>query len=51
MTRAAGPTVLGFYAGVFADPDGHVWEIAHNLGSTLAEDGTLTLPDFRVDGP
>lgn len=51
VTRAAGPTVLGFYSGVFADPDGHVWEIAHNPGFTLAEDGTLTLPDFRVDGP
>lgn len=36
----------GFYAGTFTDPDGHPWEVAHNPGFPLAEDGTLTLPDF-----
>ena len=39
-------TFYGGYAGVFRDPDGHVWEIAHNPGFTLAEDGALVLPDF-----
>lgn len=39
-------TFYGGYAGYFADPDGHLWEIAHNPGFTLAEDGTVTLPDF-----
>src|SRR5207249_3981902 len=34
------------YAGYFADPDGHLWEVAHNPGFTLNTDGTLTLPDF-----
>ena len=34
----------GGYSGYFADPDGHVWEIAHNPGWPLAPNGTLTLP-------
>lgn len=33
----------GGYSGYFADPDGHVWEVAFNPGWTLAGDGTLTL--------
>lgn len=33
----------GGYSGYFADPDGHVWELAMNPFWTLAEDGTLTL--------
>lgn len=39
-------TFYGGYAGYFADPDGHVWEIAHNPGFTLGDDGRLILPDF-----
>jgi hypothetical protein len=39
-------TFYGGYAGYFADPDGHLWEIAHNPGFTLADDGSLKLPDF-----
>lgn len=46
VTRRAAETFYGGYAGVFTDPDGHAWEIAHNPGFALAEDGTLTLPDF-----
>jgi len=34
----------GGYSGYFADPDGHVWEVAHNPFWPLAEDGSLTLP-------
>ena len=34
----------GGYSGYFADPDGHVWEVAMNPFWTLAADGTLTLP-------
>ena len=47
ITRAAQPTSYGGYAGYFADPDGHLWEVAHNPGFALADDGALTLPDFR----
>ncbi|TME00152.1 MAG: hypothetical protein E6I76_01010 [Chloroflexi bacterium] len=41
--RAAGPTFWGGYAGIFIDPDGHPWEIAHNPGWTLGEDGSIRL--------
>jgi catechol 2,3-dioxygenase-like lactoylglutathione lyase family enzyme len=46
ITRAAEETFYGGYAGYFADPDGHLWEIGHNPGFTLESDGSLTLPDF-----
>lgn len=46
VTRPAAETFYGGYAGVFLDPDGHAWEIAHNPGFALAGDGTLTLPDL-----
>jgi uncharacterized protein len=46
VTKAPRETFYGGYAGFFRDPDGHVWEIAHNPGFTLNADGTLTLPDF-----
>jgi hypothetical protein len=50
---AAGATALkapqkvfwGGYSGYFADPDGHVWELAMNPFWPLSEDGSLTLPD------
>lgn len=48
ITRAAGETFYGGYAGAFCDPDGHAWEIAHNPGFALADDGTITLPDFSA---
>ncbi len=34
----------GGYSGYYADPDGHVWEVAHNPFWPLNEDGSLTLP-------
>jgi len=46
ITRAAGETFYGGYAGYFRDPDGHLWEIAYNPGFQLGPDGSLTLPDF-----
>lgn len=33
----------GGYSGYYADPDGHVWELAHNPFWTLDADGSLTL--------
>lgn len=35
----------GGYSGYYADPDGHVWEVAMNPFWSLNEDGSLTLPD------
>jgi len=42
--KAPEPVFWGGYSGYWADPDGHVWEIAHNPVWPLAPDGTLTLP-------
>ena len=49
--RAAGATIArepaatfwGGYSGVFIDPDGHPWEVAHNPYWTLADDGSISL--------
>ncbi len=30
LTKPAGKTFWGGYAGYFQDPDGHLWEVAHN---------------------
>lgn len=46
VTKEPTATFYGGYAGYFRDPDGHVWEIAHNPGFPLAPDGSLTLPAF-----
>lgn len=46
VTQPARTTFYGGYAGCFTDTEGHTWEIAHNPGFTLAEDGSLVLPDF-----
>jgi uncharacterized glyoxalase superfamily protein PhnB len=46
VTRPAADTFYGGYAGCFTDPDGHVWEIAHNPGFTLGPDGSLTVGDL-----
>ncbi|MDT0270463.1 VOC family protein [Streptomyces sp. DSM 44915] len=46
ISSPAAATFYGGYAGSFTDPDGHPWEIAYNPGFALAEDGSLTLPDF-----
>jgi len=32
------------YSGVFVDPDGHPWEVAHNPGFQLDNDGNVTIP-------
>lgn len=39
----------GGYSGYYADPDGHVWEIAHNPFWPLEEDGSLVLPSGDAD--
>ena len=43
--RAASQSFWGGYSGVFSDPDGHPWEVAHNPRWTLNEDGSISLPD------
>ncbi len=41
--RPGAPTVWGGYSGIFVDPDGHPWEVAHNPGWVLGDDGTIRL--------
>jgi catechol 2,3-dioxygenase-like lactoylglutathione lyase family enzyme len=43
VARAGAETFWGGYSGVFHDPDGHAWEVAHNPRWTLAEDGSVSL--------
>ena len=38
-------TEWGGYSGYFADPDGHLWEVAWNPFFPLDEQGNLYLPD------
>ncbi len=44
VARPGGETFWGGYSGVFVDPDGHAWEVAHNPRWTVADDGSVTLP-------
>ena len=44
ITRAAGPAFWGGYTGVFTDPEGHAWEVAHNPHWKFGADGSLILP-------
>jgi hypothetical protein len=41
--RPGAATVWGGYSGVFIDPDGHPWEVAHNPHWTLGNDGSVEL--------
>jgi predicted lactoylglutathione lyase len=41
--REPAETFWGGYSGLFLDPDGHPWEIAHNPGWQLTEDGGVKL--------
>jgi hypothetical protein len=43
ITRASAITVWGGYSGVFLDPDGHPWEVAHNPGWPIGDDGSVRL--------
>ncbi len=37
--RPGAPTLWGGYSGIFVDPDGHPWEVAHNPGWRVGDDG------------
>jgi catechol 2,3-dioxygenase-like lactoylglutathione lyase family enzyme len=41
--RAPAATFWGGYSGVFVDPEGHPWEVAHNPHWTVGPDGSTTL--------
>lgn len=43
IARAGAETFWGGYSGVFIDPDGHPWEVAHNPAWKLNADGSISL--------
>lgn len=45
VVRAPAETFWGGYSAAFTDPDGHPWEVAHNPGWSLADDGSVVLPE------
>lgn len=45
VARAGAPTFWGGYSGVFHDPDSHAWEVAHNPGWQITDDGRTLLGD------
>jgi predicted lactoylglutathione lyase len=43
IPREPGETFWGGYSGMFVDPDGHPWEVAHNPRWTIHDDGSVSL--------
>lgn len=44
-TKAPHEVFWGGYSGYFADPDGHLWEVAHNPFAPLDETRNMPLPE------
>ncbi len=44
IARGGAETFWGGYNGIFIDPDGHPWEIAHNPFWTVTDEGDVVLP-------
>jgi uncharacterized glyoxalase superfamily protein PhnB len=45
ILKSAQRAFWGGWYGHFTDPDGHIWEVAHNPQVTFDERGQLVLPD------
>lgn len=45
--REPAETFWGGYSGIFIDPDGHPWEVAHNPHWTIADDGAVHITSER----
>lgn len=45
IVKAGQKVFWGGYSGYFADPDGHLWEVAYNPFFPLDETGRVSLPD------
>lgn len=43
LLKPAEETAWGGYSGYFADPDGHLWEVAHNPFWKIGTDGSVSL--------
>jgi predicted lactoylglutathione lyase len=47
VLREPAETFYGGYAFIFADPDGHPWEVSHNPGWELDSEGGVVLPEYE----
>lgn len=45
LKKPVAATFWGGYAGYFADPDGHIWEVAHNPFWPMDAHGRVVLPE------
>ena len=45
IVKPAEKAFWGGYSGYFADPDGHLWEVAHNPAWTFDAAGNVIIPD------
>ena len=45
LMKPAEKVFWGGYSGYFADPDGHLWEVAHNPFIPLRQNGSMELPE------
>ncbi len=45
LIKKAEDVFWGGYSGYFADPDGHLWEVAWNPFFPIADDGSISLGD------
>ena len=50
IARAGAATSWGGYSGVFLDPAGHPWEVAHNPDWSVTDDGATLLGSGAADG-
>ena len=50
IPRDGAETFWGGYSGMFVDPDGHPWEVAHNPFWAIDDDGNVTLPGASGGG-
>ncbi len=44
IVKAAQKAFWGGWYGYFADPEGNLWEVAHNPDFPIAADGSISLP-------
>ncbi len=45
IVKPAGRAFWGGWYGYFADPEGNLWEVAHNPDFPIDADGNISLPD------
>lgn len=51
IVKPAQKVFWGGYSGYFSDPDGHLWEVAHNPFAELDENGYMKLPGPEANEP